>query len=94
MQQALKARQKDGSTQGPLSPGSRSSSPRDSGLAVSSTAGSDLEGDLKSPDGEMKSPMYASSSASGATFKNSLAFFQKAANIVANNSKSHHLNHS
>ncbi|KAK3850643.1 hypothetical protein Pcinc_025042 [Petrolisthes cinctipes] len=64
--QALKVRQKEGSE-------SRSSSPRDSGLTMSSAAASDTEGDPRSPVGP--------------SFKNSLAFFQRAAHLVANNAK-------
>lgn len=67
-QQALKARQKE-------APESRLSSPRDSGLVVSS----DAEGDPRSP--------------SGASFKNSLAFFQRAAHLVANNAKNTRTRH-
>ncbi|KAK8737467.1 hypothetical protein OTU49_004502, partial [Cherax quadricarinatus] len=66
--QALKARQKE-------APESRLSSPRDSGLVVSS----DAEGDPRSP--------------SGASFKNSLAFFQRAAHLVANNAKNTRTRH-
>ncbi|XP_066965937.1 uncharacterized protein [Macrobrachium rosenbergii] len=65
-QQALKARQRDGSE-------SRSSSPRDSGLVVSSAGASDAEGDPRSP--------------TGASFKHSLAFFQRAAHLMANNTR-------
>ncbi|XP_050688581.1 uncharacterized protein LOC126981511 isoform X5 [Eriocheir sinensis] len=66
-QQALKARQRESSD-------SRSSSPRDSGLVVSSSAPSDTEGgDARSPTGG---------------FKNSLAFFQRAAHLVASNTRS------
>ncbi|XP_071514591.1 uncharacterized protein [Panulirus ornatus] len=54
-------------------PESRSSSPRDSGLVTSSAAASDAEGDPRSP--------------TGVSFKNSLAFFQRAAHLVANNAK-------
>ncbi|XP_042211573.1 uncharacterized protein LOC121858984 [Homarus americanus] len=66
-QQALKSRQKDASSE------SRSSSPRDSGLVMSSAAASDAEGDPRSP--------------TGGSFRNSLAFFQRAAHLVANNTK-------
>ncbi|KAK8402073.1 hypothetical protein O3P69_001278 [Scylla paramamosain] len=66
-QQALKARQRDNSE-------SRSSSPRDSGLVVSSAAPSDTEG------GDARSPTHGS-------FKNSLAFFQRAAHLVAANTR-------
>ncbi|XP_076064584.1 uncharacterized protein LOC143038846 [Oratosquilla oratoria] len=64
-QQALKARQKDES---------RSSSPRDSGLVMSSSGGvSDVERDPRSP--------------TTVSFKNSLAFFQRASNIVPTNTR-------
>ncbi|KAF2356414.1 hypothetical protein FHG87_012830 [Trinorchestia longiramus] len=61
---------------------SRAASPRDSGLAVSSTNGSDGE-EFKSTSGSPSPPP----SVSGAAFKNSLAFFQKAAHLVVNNAK-------
>ncbi|KAB7505518.1 hypothetical protein Anas_01311 [Armadillidium nasatum] len=65
---------------------SRVPSPGDSGFAFSSASGSDHEGDsrgtLSLPP--MSSPPTGSHSHS---FKNSLSLFQKAANIVANNTR-------
>ncbi|XP_018019805.1 uncharacterized protein LOC108676261 [Hyalella azteca] len=63
---------------------SRSESPRDSGLAVSSSTGSDGELDFcKSVPGSPSLP--PPSTVSG--FKNSLAFFQRAAHLVVNNAR-------
>lgn len=61
----------------------RAASPRDSGLAVSSTGGSDVEHDFKSSESVSSSPAPpAESVPGGASFKHSLAFFQRAAHLV------------
>lgn len=67
---------------------SRSASPRDTGLAVSSANGSDGENDLKSNDSvSVRSSPPAPTVANGGSFRNSLAFFQRAAHLVANNAR-------